>query len=98
MGKRVLVRYVHGEAFYSDLAVSLVYGLPIEQVEQFAKHPPQPSEFAAQGRRRAREAAARTGSYEIIEHLRYFARKELGADVVWDDDELVLVDDCDVTP
>jgi hypothetical protein len=80
------------QELFSALAVSLIYGLPLERVEQFASMPEWSSEFAPQGRRRAREAAARTGSYNVIEHLRFFARQDLGADVVWDDDELVLVE------
>jgi hypothetical protein len=89
---QLLVKYVNGEEQFTALAVSLIYGLPLARVEELAANPPEPAEFAPQGMRRAREAAARTGSYNVLDHLRFFARRDLGADVVWDADELVLVE------
>lgn len=82
-----LVVWVEGRGKLTALALSLLYGVPVEEVDQ--KHRewvPRgglvASDWGPQGARRAREAAARVNSYDAVDVLSYWADKDLAADVL----------------
>ncbi|MEB3034777.1 hypothetical protein [[Mycobacterium] nativiensis] len=92
-----LTRNVNGEPMMSTDAMALLFGVPAETV---ASHlgaaladttgltaVAMPPEWLRAGRRRTSEAAAATGSRELFAILAYWARRDLGAEVVFSDSE-----------
>ncbi|ORM29237.1 hypothetical protein [Williamsia sp. 1135] len=89
-----LTSTVDGEPFLSTDALSLLLGVDEGLIaERFKQTDPStsagvmllPEAWMKQGRRRAREAMAHTGSNDMLSALRYWARKK-GLDVILTED------------
>ena len=86
------------DGLLSHDAVALLCGVAREDVEKaFNSLSPEgiamvdvPPEWLKSGRRRRGEAAARTGSNWVVDTLAYWARKDLGAEIVEIDGEVFL--------
>ncbi|MEM6109215.1 hypothetical protein AAHS21_23710 [Mycobacterium sp. 050272] len=83
----LLIIWVDGRGKLTALALSLIYGVPVDEVDQKyveweSRGGLAASDWGPQGARRTREAAARVNSYDAVDVLRYWADKELGADVL----------------
>lgn len=87
-----LTRTFDGEPMMSATAVGLLFGLDSGTVEQYMtaniiggalRFPP---EWIKAGKRRSKEAAAATGSNDVFDILAYWAKRDLGADIVFSDD------------
>jgi hypothetical protein len=87
-----LTRTIDGEPMMSATAMGLLFGIDTDTVEQYMRtnivggalrFPP---EWIKAGRRRSKEAAAATGSNDVFDILAYWARRDLGAEIVFTDD------------
>lgn len=87
-----LTRTVNGEPTMSADAMSLLFGIDADTVSQHMsaniiggalRFPP---EWIKAGKRRSKEAAAATGSNNVFDILAYWARRDLGAEIVFTDD------------
>ncbi|OBI28187.1 hypothetical protein [Mycolicibacter sinensis] len=87
-----LTRTINGEPMMSATAMGLLFAIDASTVEQYMKtnivggalrFPP---EWIRAGKRRSKEAAAATGSNDVFDILAYWARRDLGAEVVFTDD------------
>lgn len=82
----ISVRHVDGELMLDTAALSLLLGVAPERISYHAQGrgtgvAALPEAWVRQGRRRAREAAAHTGSAAMLDGLRYWARMDHGADL-----------------
>lgn len=88
-----LTRTVNGEPMMSADALALLFGLDAKRVRDYmtinAGGIAFPSEWLRAGRRRASEAAAATGSRDVFDVLAFWARRDLGAEIVFTDNEEV---------
>lgn len=68
-------------------ALGLLFGIDVELIKAHAKHNTRnghitvPAEWIKAGRRRASEAAAATGSRDMLDSLRYWAKRDHGAQI-----------------
>lgn len=81
-----------GEPVWSVLAISLLFGIPADQIDPHGGLRQLSEAQQKQGRRRRREAQAATGSTTMVDTLRYWARIDLGLHVVDVDDEIRLIE------
>lgn len=80
-----LLEVVDGKFVPSPTAIALLFGMKVEDVDtSWQDFDEVPAEWQKACRRRAREAASRVNSIDIVDVLRYWAREELGKDVVAD--------------
>lgn len=83
-----LIRDVDGEPMLTMDALSLMFGVGVELItahtrRTFAEgHVVFPAAWLRAGRRRASEAAAATGSRDVLDVLTYWARRDHGAEIV----------------
>ena len=81
-----LTRTINGEPMMSADAMALLFGIDAKTIRyQLALSGVVPPEWLRAGRRRASEAAAATGSRDVFDVLRYWARRDLGAEIVFTD-------------
>jgi hypothetical protein len=86
-----LIAVVDGKQKISALAAALLMGIDLETViELVERGDPFPDEWMQAKRRRRKEAKAATGSDDFIVALEYWALKELGAQSVVVDGEVLL--------
>jgi hypothetical protein len=84
-----LIRDINGELMLSPEALSLLFGVDVELITAHGKrtmddgHITLPSAWMQAGRRRTSEAAAATGSRELLDILAYWARRDRGAEIVF---------------
>lgn len=78
-----LLKVIDGTPSFAG--ISLLYGVPVAQLEALPRPVTLPDEWARQGRRRAREAEAHTGSNDVVETLAYWASRDLNAAVTLED-------------
>jgi hypothetical protein len=77
----------------TPLGLSLWLGRTVEEIQAYRGRCEElPAEWWFSARPRAREAAAHVDSYDPIDILRYWADKDLAADVLPVEDGLLLVD------
>lgn len=87
-----LTRTVNGEPMMSATAIGLLFGIDADTVEHHMKtHIVKgalrfPPEWVKAGKRRSKEAAAATGSNDVFDILAYWAKRDLGAEIVFTDD------------
>lgn len=80
----VTVRDTAGEPLLDGQGMSLLFGVPLADIHALPPvggGSPIPREWVKRGRRRAREAMARTGSDNVLDVLDYWADKEHGTSV-----------------
>jgi hypothetical protein len=88
-----LMRDVDGELMLSPEALSLLFGVDVALIEAQGKstmhdgHITLPQAWWQAGRRRTREAAAATGSEDLVDILGYWAARERGAEIVFRPDD-----------
>ena len=81
----VHIRNHHGENLLDMTAMALLFGVTVAEINALPSADGAltlPAKWLRQGRRRANEAKAHTGSDELFDALRYWARKDHGADLV----------------
>lgn len=84
----VLTELVNGEPMVSSDGMALLFGVSPELVRAHSakstlgSQTPIPDAWVKAGRRRAREAMAATGRDDMCSALAYWARRDLGVDVV----------------
>lgn len=89
-----LARNINGEPMLSTAALALLFGIDADVVEHQMRTTMDrdkgtarfPAEWTKAGKRRGKEAAAATGSNDLFDILTYWARRDLGADIVFTDD------------
>jgi hypothetical protein len=72
----IRVRQIDGDILIDSTAMGLLLGVAPERITGQI-----PEQWFQQGRRRAREAAAATGSYSMLDNMRYWAQKDHGAEL-----------------
>jgi hypothetical protein len=75
---------INGEPMLDSAAMALLFGVELEAVRALPMTngtSPIPREWIKRGRRRASEAKAHTGSHALLDSLRYWARRDHGAEV-----------------
>lgn len=89
-----LLKFDEGEVgTLTPLGLSLWYGVPVEEVQAYADRREEPPErWQRQAPSRAREAAAHVDSYDPVDILRYWAGKDLGADILQVEAGVLLVE------
>jgi hypothetical protein len=76
------ITVIDGEPMLDATTMSLLFGVDPDTVTATLRADPKvPYEWIQAGRRRAREAMARTGSNSLIDALTYWARHDLGTDL-----------------
>ncbi|OBK82135.1 hypothetical protein A5649_09780 [Mycolicibacter heraklionensis] len=86
-----LTRDIDGDPMLSAAALSLLFGVDEELVNAHSKRStvnnrtPMPTAWIRAGRRRTSEAAAATGSRDLLDVLAYWARRDRGAEIVFTD-------------
>jgi hypothetical protein len=84
----VLTELVNGEPMVSADGMALLFGISVELIRAHSKKAthaggtPMPEAWLKAGRRRSREAQAATGYTDMCSALAYWARRDLGVDVV----------------
>lgn len=84
-----LTRTVNDEPMMSAAALSLLFGIDAQVIHDHmsssiaAGHLRFPPEWLKAGRRRSSEAAAAIGSRNLFDILEYWARRDLGAEIVF---------------
>lgn len=84
----ILIETIDGEPMLSADALSLLFGVPTENITKFSKEHSTaagtvfPHTWLQAGRRRAREAAAATGENDIFTALTYWAARDRDAIVI----------------
>lgn len=75
--REVIIKTFHGDPMASPDVMSLLFGIAPEQITaQLQDHLSIPAAWIQAGRRRASEAAAHTGSRELVDFLRYWGARE----------------------
>lgn len=83
----IRVRKIDGEILIDSQAMALLFGVDAELISAHSKRKTVtgatkfPSAWIQQGRRRAREAMAHTGSEAMLDSLRYWAQRDYGAEL-----------------
>lgn len=74
----VLIRNIDGEPMLSADALSLLFGVTAEAITAHSTHPATsfPRAWIKAGRRRTSEAAAATGSRDLLDVLAYWAKRD----------------------
>lgn len=77
------VKVIDGEPMIDKTGMSLLFGVAEELVTALTANGPAPipDEWIRNGKRRAKEAAAHTGSNDMVSSLTYWARKDRGAEL-----------------
>ncbi|MCV7091767.1 hypothetical protein [Mycobacterium interjectum] len=81
------VKVINGEPMLDATAMSLLLGVDEQLIaalprRDFANgYTPIPQEWIRNGKRRAKEAAAHTGSNDMVSSLTYWAAKDRGAEL-----------------
>ncbi len=84
----ILIETIDGEPMLSADALSLLFGVPTEDINKFSKEHSTaagtvfPQTWLQAGRRRAREAAAATGENDILSALSFWAARDRNAIVI----------------
>ena len=74
---------VNGEPMMDGQGMALMFGVSLHDVNALVTDGDAaiPNEWVRQGKRRAKEALAHSGSNELIDYLQYWARQDHDADV-----------------
>lgn len=84
----ILIETIDGEPMLSAEALSLLFGVPTEDITEFSKEHSNPhgtvfpKTWLQAARRRAREAAAATGENDILTVLGFWAARDRNAVVI----------------